>query len=68
MTKCTHDLADWQQQDEAEMHSLGWVCRICGELQLSEYHHRTWCGREFCGCEPIGEPTRELVCVGQALL
>jgi hypothetical protein len=63
MANCTHDLMEWQQQDQ-ELHCLGWVCRDCCQLQIVEYHHQTWCRQDFCGASPTLEPTPVLVGVG----
>jgi hypothetical protein len=48
VARCAHDLIEWQQRDE-DMHCLGWVCQHCGDLQVSEYHHESWCRVDFCG-------------------
>jgi len=52
MVEYMHDLIEWEQQDE-EMHCLGWICRTCGYLEIGEYHHQTCCRQDFCGTEPI---------------
>jgi hypothetical protein len=52
MADCAHELIEWQQQDE-ELHRLGWVCRRCCHLEIGEYHHQGRCRRDVCGINPV---------------
>ena len=59
MDLCTHEMIDFREVHEDDMHCWGWSCESCGHLATGECHHESWCRQDFCGADPIGADPRE---------